>query len=86
MLRKSLGASSAGCSVGHDDPSHFSRDYKRLFGESQARDAERLRAMVVADRTCRFQYFLNKTDRVKEMADFFCRLEAVRDKAYVRGQ
>lgn len=46
MLGENLDAGSAGYRVGYDDASHFSRDYKRLFGHSPARDAERLRAMI----------------------------------------
>jgi AraC-like DNA-binding protein len=34
--------------VGYDDASHFSREYKRLFGEPPMRDVERLRAAVQA--------------------------------------
>jgi AraC-like DNA-binding protein len=49
MLGENLDASSAGYRVGYEDPSHFSRDYKRLFGDSPARDAERLRTMIAAD-------------------------------------
>ena len=49
MLGENLDASSAGYRVGYEDPSHFSRDYKRLFGNAPARDAHRLRALVSAD-------------------------------------
>jgi AraC-like DNA-binding protein len=49
MLGENLDAASAGYRVGYEDPSHFSRDYKRLFGESPMRDIERLRSMVAAD-------------------------------------
>ncbi len=49
MLGESLDAASAGYRVGYDDPSHFSRDYKRLFGDSPVRDVDRLRSMVSAD-------------------------------------
>ncbi len=47
MLGESLDAASAGYRVGYDDASHFSRDYKRLFGHSPMRDIERLRTMAV---------------------------------------
>lgn len=30
--------------VGYDDPSHFNREYKRLFGEPPMRDVEQLRS------------------------------------------
>jgi len=49
MLDERLDATRAGLRVGYDDASHFSRDYKRLFGESPIRDVERLRTMVVGD-------------------------------------
>jgi AraC-like DNA-binding protein len=49
MLGENLDAASAGYRVGYDDASHFSKDYKRLFGIPPASDAERLRGMVAAD-------------------------------------
>ena len=49
MLGENLDASSAGYRVGYDDPSHFSRDYKKHFGSSPMRDVEKLRSMAVAD-------------------------------------
>jgi AraC-like DNA-binding protein len=49
MLDERLDATTAGLRVGYDDASHFSRDYKRLFGEAPIRDVERLRTMAVAD-------------------------------------
>lgn len=49
MLGESLDASSAGYRVGYEDASHFSRDYKKLFGDSPVRDVERLRSMAMAD-------------------------------------
>lgn len=44
MVSEALEAANAGFSVGYDSPSHFSRDYARLFGAPPARDADRLRA------------------------------------------
>src|SRR5215216_2809747 len=43
MLGEDLDAASAGHRVGYGDASHFTREYKRLFGEPPARDVERLR-------------------------------------------
>jgi AraC-like DNA-binding protein len=43
MLGEDLDAASAGHRVGYGDASHFTRDYKRLFGAPPVRDVERLR-------------------------------------------
>jgi AraC-like DNA-binding protein len=43
MLSEDLNAAAAGYRVGYDDPSHFSREYKRFFGRPPMRDMERLR-------------------------------------------
>jgi AraC-like DNA-binding protein len=43
LLGENLDAASAGYRVGYDDPSQFSREYKRLFGQPPVRDVERLR-------------------------------------------
>jgi AraC-like DNA-binding protein len=43
MLAEDLDAASAGHRVGYSDASHFTRDYKRLFGAPPMRDVERLR-------------------------------------------
>ena len=43
MLGEGLDATSAGRRVGYGDASHFTREYKRLFGAPPARDVERLR-------------------------------------------
>jgi AraC-like DNA-binding protein len=43
MLAEDLDAASAGHRVGYGDASHFTRDYKRLFGAPPMRDVERLR-------------------------------------------
>jgi AraC-like DNA-binding protein len=48
MLSEALDAGEAGYRVGYDDQSHFSRDYKRHFGEPPMRDVERLREMATA--------------------------------------
>jgi len=48
MLSEGLDAGEAGYRVGYDDQSHFSRDYKRHFGEPPMRDVERLREMSTA--------------------------------------
>jgi AraC-like DNA-binding protein len=46
MLNENLDAGEAGYRVGYDDHSHFSRDYKRLFGMPPMRDVERMRALT----------------------------------------
>jgi AraC-like DNA-binding protein len=43
MLAEDLDAAGAGYRVGYSDASHFTREYKRLFGAPPARDVERLR-------------------------------------------
>ncbi len=49
MLSESLDVGSAGYKVGYDDPSYFSRDYKKHFGHPPTRDAVRLRATLPTD-------------------------------------
>lgn len=46
MLGDEFDAASAGFRVGYEDPSHFSREYKKFFGQSPVRDVERLRSMI----------------------------------------
>jgi len=48
MLSGNLDAGEAGFKVGYDDASHFSREYKRHFGEPPMRDVERLRELATA--------------------------------------
>jgi AraC-like DNA-binding protein len=43
MLGEGLDAASAGYRVGYGNASHFTREYKRLFGEPPMRDVEHLR-------------------------------------------
>jgi len=49
MLSENLDAAEAAYRVGYDDASHFSREYKRHFGEPPMRDVERLRELAGAD-------------------------------------
>ncbi len=44
MIANDLDAASAGHRVGYEDASHFTREYKRLFGEPPIRDLQRVRA------------------------------------------
>ena len=48
MLGDDLDAASAGYRVGYGDASHFTREYKRLFGAPPVRDVERLREAALA--------------------------------------
>jgi AraC-like DNA-binding protein len=48
MLSEDLDAGEAGYRVGYDDSSHFSREYKRHFGEPPMRDVDRLRELATA--------------------------------------
>jgi AraC-like DNA-binding protein len=43
MMGEDFDAASAGYQVGYGDPSHFSRDYKKHFGQAPMQDVERLR-------------------------------------------
>ena len=46
MLGEDLDAASAGVRVGYEDPSYFSRDYRKLFGAPPHRDIARLRGSL----------------------------------------
>ena len=48
MLNEKLDAAEAGYRVGYDDASHFSREYKRHFGEPPMRDVERMQELAGA--------------------------------------
>ena len=48
MLGEALDAAEAGYRVGYEDPSYFSRDYKRHFGQPPLRDIARLRETAAA--------------------------------------
>ena len=47
MLGEGLDAASAGYRVGYTDASHFTREYKRLFGAPPMHDVERLREVAM---------------------------------------
>ncbi len=47
MLSENLDAADAACHVGYNDPSHFSREYKSLFGAPPMRDIQHLRNSAV---------------------------------------
>jgi AraC-like DNA-binding protein len=44
MLGEALDVASASSRVGYEDPSYFSREYKKLFGAPPQRDIARLRS------------------------------------------
>ena len=46
MLGEELDAASAGHRVGYEDPSYFSRDYKKLFGAPPQRVIASLRGIL----------------------------------------
>jgi len=46
LLAGEVDVARAGYRVGYDDPSHFSREYKRLFGAPPTRDLERLQGLT----------------------------------------
>jgi len=48
LLKGEADAATAGFRVGYQDQSHFSREYKRLFGEPPMRDVRRLTAYATS--------------------------------------
>lgn len=48
LLAGMADAATAGYQVGYDDPAHFSREYKRMFGAPPMRDVLRLRGSIAA--------------------------------------
>jgi AraC-like DNA-binding protein len=46
MLSENLDAAEAGFKVGYEDAAHFSRDYRRKYGERPMRDVNRLRELA----------------------------------------
>lgn len=51
ILSRGMDAAEAAHTVGYESPSQFSREYKRLFGDSPLRDVARLRETPEAART-----------------------------------
>ena len=49
VLGEGYDATTAGFRVGDDDPSHFNREYKRLFREPRMRDVTRLREVPILE-------------------------------------
>lgn len=49
MLSEGFDAGKAAYRVGYEDQSHFSRDYKRQYGEPPARDIARLRKITIQE-------------------------------------
>lgn len=50
LLKENLDAAEAGYRVGYDDAAHFSREYRRHFGQPPIRDVQRLRDSIVRRR------------------------------------
>jgi AraC-like DNA-binding protein len=48
LLNDSLDVSKAGFQVGYDNPSHFSRDYKKHFGKAPLHDVESIRSSIAS--------------------------------------
>jgi AraC-like DNA-binding protein len=48
LLAGEVDVARAGYQVGYDDPSHFSREYKKVFGEPPLRDVERLQGLTAS--------------------------------------
>jgi AraC-like DNA-binding protein len=46
LLGGEVDVARAGYRVGYDDPPHFNREYKKVFGEPPGRDVERLRRLA----------------------------------------
>jgi AraC-like DNA-binding protein len=44
MVSEGMDAANAGYRVGYEDASHFSREYRRFFGDPPRRHAERIRS------------------------------------------
>lgn len=44
LMSSAVDAAEVGFAVGYDSPSQFSREYRRMFGNPPARDAQRIRA------------------------------------------
>ena len=49
MLTESLDAAAAAFQVGYESPSQFSREYRRMFGDSPLRDITNLRQITTAE-------------------------------------
>ena len=49
LLGGEVDVARAGYRVGYDDPPHFSREYKKLFGEPPGRHMERLRGVAASN-------------------------------------
>jgi AraC-like DNA-binding protein len=69
MLGENLNAAEAGYRVGYDDASHFSREYKRHFGEPPMRDVEALRGAAARREPVRAEVPLDSEPRQRRATD-----------------
>lgn len=51
LFSESIDAAGAAFQVGYESPSHFSREYARMFGMPPVRDLRRLRSTMVDEMT-----------------------------------
>ena len=67
LVSEHVDAAEAGYRVGYESASHFSREYKRQFGEPPIRDMEQLRGTTVASlEDCQTRQFSRRSGDAKQ--------------------